>query len=291
MAGGFLHPEFLVSTEWLATHLTDAKVRILDATVHLDPKPEGGNAVRSGRADFEAGHIPGAGFIDLATEVSDTSQPYYFMVPSAAQFAEAMRAHGISDDTKVVVYSTANHWWATRLWWLLRLFGHDNAALLDGGFQRWQAEGRPVQAGPARPVTAGSFSEKPARAGMVARKEDVLAAIGDGAVCTINALRPEQHRGTGGAHYGRPGRIKGSTSVPALSMADQQTNLLKSPEELRGLLAEALAKPKAITYCGGGIAASSVTLVLTMLGHPNVQLYDASLSEWVRDPTLPMEVG
>lgn len=291
MAGGFLHPEFLVSTEWLAEHLTDSKVRVLDATVHLDPKPEGGNAVRSGRADFEAGHIPGAGFIDLATEVSDTSQPYYFMVPSPGQFAEAMRAHGISDDTRVVVYSTANHWWATRMWWLLRLFGHDNAALLDGGFQRWKAEGRLVQTGAARPVTAGTFSEKPAKAGMVAKKEDVLAAIGDGAVCTINALRPEQHAGTDGAHYGRPGRIKGSVSVPALSMADPKTNLLKSPDELRGLLADALARPKAITYCGGGIAASSVALVLTMLGHPNVQLYDASLSEWARDKSLPMEVG
>ncbi len=289
MAEGFLYPEHLIATEDLTGLLDDPKVRVLDATVHLDPRPEGGNAVRSGRADFEAGHIPGAGFIDLSTEVSDPKARYYFMLPPAEQFAAAMRAQGIGDDTLVVAYSTANHWWATRLWWLMQVFGHRKVAVLDGGMQRWKAEGRPVDSGAPRQVQAGGFSQRPANTKLVASKEEVAAAIGDGSVCTINALRPEQHAGTGGAHYGRPGRIKGSISVPALSMADPETNLYKSPAELRRLLAEPLSTPRAITYCGGGIAASSVAMALTMLGHKDVRLYDASLSEWARDPNLPME--
>lgn len=291
MGDGFVHPEFLVSTAWLAARLGDPKIRVIDCTVHLDPRPEGGNAVRSGRADFEAGHIPGADFIELGTEVSDPAAKYYFMVPPPALFADAMARHGIGDETMVVAYATANHWWATRLWWLLRVFGHERVAVLDGGFQKWRTEGRAIETGPARPAPAARFRFRSPRLEMVASKEDVQRAIGSGDVCTINALRPEQHTGTGGAHYGRPGHIAGSVNVPALHMTDPKTNLFKPPAELRSLLADALAKPEVITYCGGGIAASSVAMVLTMLGHPNVRLYDASLSEWARDPSLPMEVG
>lgn len=291
MGDDFAHPEFLVSTEWLATRLGDPKLRVIDCTVHLEPRPEGGNLVRSGRADFEAAHIPGADFIELATEVSDSAAKYYFMVPPAVQFADAMARHGIGDQTKVVAYATANHWWATRLWWLLRVFGHERVAVLDGGFQKWRAEGRAVETGPARAAPPGRFRFRPPRLDLIASKADVQKAIGDARVCTINALRPEQHAGTGGAHYGRPGHIAGSINVPALHMTDPATNRFKPPSELRALLGAALAKPEAITYCGGGIAASSVAMVLTMLGHPNVRLYDASLSEWARDPTLPMEVG
>jgi thiosulfate/3-mercaptopyruvate sulfurtransferase len=124
---------------------------------------------------------------------------------------------------------------------------------------------------------------------MVATRQDVLAAIGAADICTINALRPEQHTGTGGVYYGRRGHIKGSVNLAAMATVDDN-NVYKSAEELRHMFAEPLSKPTVITYCGGGIAASADTLVLTMLGHDNVKLYDASLSEWARDPALPMEM-
>jgi len=117
----------------------------------------------------------------------------------------------------------------------------------------------------------------------------VLAAIGAADTCTINALRPEQHNGTGGVYYGRRGHIKGSINLAAMATVDDN-NVFKSVEELRRMFAEPLSKSTVITYCGGGIAASADTLVLTMLGHSNVKLYDASLSEWARDPALPMEI-
>ena len=288
MTTKFIHPEFIVETHWLADHLNDADVRVLDCTTHLMPPTQGGAYdVVSGRADFEKGHIPDAGFADIDNEISDKNHRLHFMLPTPEFFANALGKLGVGDNTKVILYSTANHWWATRLWWMLRVFGHDNAAVLNGGLQKWLREGRAVEQGPARRFGQGSFTPK-YRAGHVASKEDVLAAIGDGEVCTLNALRSDQHAGTGGTVYGRLGHIKGSVNVAAVNVVDAN-NEFKSAEVLREQFADSLAKPRVITYCGGGIAASSATMLLTMLGHKNVQLYDASLSEWAPDPTLPMQ--
>ena len=123
---------------------------------------------------------------------------------------------------------------------------------------------------------------------MVATRADVLAAIGAGDVCNINALHPKQHAGTGGVTYGRRGHIAGSVNVPAAANVNAD-NTFKSMAELRALYAQALQQPKVITYCGGGIAATSVALALEMLGHKSVKVYDASLTEWAADPELPME--
>jgi thiosulfate/3-mercaptopyruvate sulfurtransferase len=290
MTQGFVRPEFLVETEWLAEHLKDHGVRVLDCTTHLPPLPDNSYyTVRPGLDEFLKGHIPGSAFVDMDRDVADTSAPFHFMLPSSTQFAEAMSALGIGRDTLVVSYSGANHWWATRMWWMLRVFGHECAAVLNGGFQKWCREGRPVESGIAKRCAGTHFAPRSARREMVATREDVLAAIGAAGICTINALRPEQHTGTGGVYYGRRGHIKGSINLAAMATVGGD-NVYKSAEELRRMFAEPLSKPTVITYCGGGIAASADTLVLTMLGHDNVKLYDASLSEWARDPALPMEM-
>jgi thiosulfate/3-mercaptopyruvate sulfurtransferase len=289
MTNDFVHPEFIIETAWLADHLDDPNVRILDCTTHLMPPTKGGAYdVVSGRADFEKSHIRGAGFADIDNDLSDKNHRLHFMLPAKEYFANAIGKLGVGDDTKVVLYSTANHWWATRLWWMLRVFGHDNAAVLNGGFQKWTREGRAVEQGPERLLRQSSFTSK-MREGHVANKEDVLAAIGAGEFCTLNALRPDQHAGIGGTAYGRLGHIKGSVNIAIVNVVDAN-NEFKSADVLREQFADALAKPRVITYCGGGIAASSATMLLTMLGHKNVQLYDASLSEWAPDPKLPMEI-
>ena len=290
MAQGFVHPEYLVETGWLAAHLDDPGVRVLDCSTHLPPLPDNSYyTVRPGRDEFLNEHIPGAAFVDMDHDVADTSAPFHFMLPSGAQFADAMSALGIRRDTLVVSYSAANHWWASRMWWMLRVFGHERAAVLNGGFQQWRKEGRPVEGGSARPCAKAHYEVRAVRREMVASKDDVLAAIGNADTCTINALRPEQHTGTGGVYYGRRGHIKGSVNLAAMATVDEN-NVYKSAEELRRMFAEPLSKPAVITYCGGGIAATADTLVLTMLGHDNVRLYDASLSEWARDPALPMQI-
>ena len=288
---GFAHPELLIDTATLQRRLDEPGLRVLDCTMHLIPDPKTTYQVVPGRADFEKGHIPGAQFVDLQADLSDSAHRLRFMKPSAEAFAAAMGRFGVGEGTRVVCYSTTTPQWATRVWWLLRVFGFDDAAVLDGGFQKWRQEGRPVEIGPAKPRPPGHFVVREERPLMVG-KDEVLQAIGDGAICTLNALSAEQHTGSGGNTYGRPGRIRGSVNLPAAHLIDTETNAFLPADELRRRFDRINAFDKqVITYCGGGIAASADAFALVMLGHPNVRLYDASMSEWAVDPSLPMETG
>ncbi len=291
VAEGFTHPEFLIDTDALERQLGDPDLRVFDCTTILIPDPKTTYQAVPARADFEKGHIPGAQFIDLQADLSDKNQRLRFMLPSAEGFAAAMSRFSVGEGRRVVLYSTTTPQWATRVWWLLRVFGFDEAAVLDGGWQKWSREGRPVETGAARPRPPGHFIVREQRPLMVG-KEAVLQGIGDGAVCTLNALAPEQHAGTGGNTYGRPGRIKGSVNLPAAHLIDPATSAFLPAAELRRRFVGVGAFGReVITYCGGGIAASADAFALVMLGHPDVKLYDASMSEWATDPTLPMETG
>ncbi len=287
----FANPQYLVETDWLAQHLDDPSVRVLETTVYLHPDPggPGGFRVESGRAKWAEGHIPGAGFVDLQDELSDRGSRLRFMMPPAEQFAQAMGRAGIGDGVRVVLYDRFVNMWAARVWWMLRAFGFENAAVLNGGFRKWTVEGRPVgKDDGARPPRV--FAPR-ARPDLIADKSQVLAGVGDRATCLLNALTAEQHAGTGGADYGRPGRIKGSANVVARELVDPRTHAYLPAEELRARFAAAgaLDAGRVITYCGGGIAASSDAFVLALLGKGNVSVYDASLSGWANDPSLPME--
>ncbi len=285
---GFVHPEFLVETDWLEQNLSRADVVVLDCTVHLRIQPNGPYKIEPGREDYEKGHVKGAQFCDVQRDVSDTTQKFAFMRPTADGFAAAMRRLGVSNNTRVVTYSTANPWWATRVWWLLREFGHDNAAVLNGGWQKWSKEDRPSETGPGVVRADGTFTVTAER-GLMVGKDAVKAAMGDASVCTLNALMPAQYSG---GTYGRPGQIPGSVAVPAAHLLDPATNTFLPADELRKRLGAvgALDRP-VIAYCGGGIAASADALALVMLGHRDVKIYDASLSEWSKDESLPMETG
>ncbi len=286
VAEGFTHPEFLIDTDALERQLGDPNLRVFDCTTILIPDPKMTYQAVPARADFEKGHIPGAQFIDLQADLSDKNHRLRFMLPSAEDFAAAMSRFGVGEGTRIVLYSTTTPQWATRVWWLLRVFGFDYAAVLDGGWQKWSRE-----TGAARPRPPGHFIVKEQRPLMVGKAE-VQHAIGDRAVCTLNALAPEQHAGTGGNTYGRPGRIKESVNLPAAQLIDLATNAFLPAAELRQRFEGVGAFGKeVITYCGGGIAASADAFALVMLGHPDVKLYDASMSEWATDPTLPMETG
>ena len=291
MAEGFAHPEFLVETDELQQQLGEPKLVVLDCTTHLIPDPKITYTVKPGREDFEKAHIPGAQFVDLQADLSAKHPRLRFMMPGPEEFAAAMGRFGVGEGSRVVLYSTTTPQWAARVWWMLRNYGFDNAAVLNGGFLKWNREGRPVETGPSSPRAPAKFVVREDRRLMVG-KEIVNRAIGDPATCTINALAPQQHAGTGGNTYGRPGRIAGSVNVPAASLIDAETGAFLPTSEIRAKFDAAGAFGKrAITYCGGGIAASTDALALVMLGHPDVRLYDASLSEWAPDPSLPMETG
>ncbi|MSO90352.1 MAG: sulfurtransferase [Acetobacteraceae bacterium] len=287
----FSHPEYLVRTDWLAQNLNNPNVVVLDCTTHLIPNPKITYDIVPGRKEYEEGHILGAQFIDLSNDLSDTSHKFRFMRQSPESFATAIGRFGVGEHTKVILYSMTSVQWASRVWWLLREFGHDNAAVLDGGFTKWNREGRPIETGPSSPRPPHVFKVRQVR-NLMADAQEVLDAIGDTAICTLNALRPEQHAGSGGNTYGRPGRIKGSVNLPAGALIDPDTGCFLSAEKLHEKFASvgALDK-KVITYCGGGIAASADALALVMLGNADVKLYDASMSEWAKDAVLPMEIG
>ena len=290
MANMNSYPEFLVTTDWLSHHLDDPSVRVLDPSTLLPPRPDfSAYDVVPARDDFEKGHVPGAVFVDVEHELSAPDPHLHFMLPDAQTFASSMSRYGVSDDTFIVTYSTTNHWWATRLWWMLKVYGHERVAVLDGGFRKWQSEKRPIETGVARAHAIGTFTTRAPNERLVATRDDVLAAIGAGDISTINALRSEQHAGTGGVNYGRLGHITGSVSVPALAHVHDD-NTFKSIDELRAMFTQAMKTPQVITYCGGGIAATSVALALEILGHKDVKVYDASLTEWAADAKLPMEI-
>ncbi len=280
----------LVSTEWLAEHLDDPSVRVFDATVHLRPATPGPYTIESGRGDYEAGHVPGAAFLDLASELSDPDARLPFTKPSLERLAAALGAAGVGPRSLVVAYATTTPMWATRLWWLLRAAGFEHAAVLDGGLAKWKAEGRPVETGEHRyPPAQLTLTALP---DAWADKDAVLAAIEDGGVCTINALSPSVHSGESATNYGRKGHIAGSRNVPYAALL-RPDGTWRDDAELRALFAGvgAFERPRAICYCGGGISATMDALALTRLGHPSVAVYDGSMSEWSRDPTLPMELG
>src|SRR5712692_6958817 len=169
-----VNPQYLVETDWLAAHLADPDLRIFDCTTYLDPDPVNVFLVRSGRPEWEKGHIPGAGHLDLQGELSDAASPFRFTMPSAEQFAAAMSRHGVAEGSRVVLYSAGSVMWAARIWWMLRAFGFDNAAVLNGGFDKWKAEGRPLSTEPPRPSPA-RFLSRP-RPEMTATKSQTGAA-------------------------------------------------------------------------------------------------------------------
>jgi thiosulfate/3-mercaptopyruvate sulfurtransferase len=277
----------LVSTSWLAAELGAADLRVLDCTVLLTPRQGGGYAVESGRAAWEAAHIPGSAFADLADDLSDPDSPLRFTLPTAARFAAAMGTLGVGDGHRVVLYDSRANMWAARMWWTLRAFGFDAAAVLDGGWRAWTAEDRPTST-EAPDWPPATFTARP-RPGLFVGKDAVLDAVEHGRTCLVNALDRAQHRGET-QPYARPGHITGSANVPAMELVDHATHRYLPLDDLRAAFADVAGRgDRVITYCGGGIAASSDAFVLHLLGHDDVAVYDNSLSEWAADPSLPME--
>lgn len=284
----------LVSTDWLAAHREDEDLCVLDCTVHLEIDRETGEIeLESGRADWEESHIPGSRFADLLTDFSETEDPdYWLQRPGADQFARAIEALGVGDDSRVVVYDTTDtNIWAARMWWLLRAVGFDQAGVLDGGWSKWVREGRPVSDRHPEYET-GSLTPE-VRPEVFAAQEEVQASIDDGNRCLVNALRTEDHVGDGPQKYGRRGRIPSSVNVPAAwdhGVVDQETGTFRSREELRRMFARVgvTDRDRVITYCGGGISASCVAFALCLIGVENVAVYDGSLAEWGHDEALPM---
>ena len=278
-------PKTLVSTEWLAAHLDDPDLRIIDASWHM---PAAG---RDARAEYEAAHIPGARFFDIDA-IADSRSPLPHMAPQPELFISRLRAMGIGDGHQVVVYDNSDVHSAARVWWLFRLMGKTDVAMLDGGFAKWQAEGRPVEDMP--PITRDRHMTVQRQAALVRDVTQVAAAakLGDHQIVDARSAarfrgdEPEPRPGL------RAGHIPGARNVPSGQLYNPD-GTMKSPEELRAVFESAgvdLSRP-VITTCGSGITAASLALALERLGKRDWSLYDGSWTEWGSYPDLKIATG
>jgi len=276
----------LVSTDWLADEMGASDLRIVDATYYaLEPE-------RDAAADYEAGHLPGALFLDLEN-LSDKSDPVPGQAPSPEQFAQRMAALGIGNDDRIVIYDQAPHKTGCRAWWLFRLHGLTNVALLDGGMAKWRAEGRTVAGGePVEPEDGGVLVERqPERVKSLAEMKALVAKGGTQILDARSAARfsgaePDPRKGVS------PGHIPGSRNLP-YGRLFKGDGTWKRGEELAAEFRNAgidLDRP-VVTTCGSGVTASILLFGLTLLGREDWALYDGSWSEWGADPETPKAVG
>jgi thiosulfate/3-mercaptopyruvate sulfurtransferase len=271
----------LVDTAWLASHLDAPDLVVLDGSLHLPA------AKRDPKAEYKAAHIPGALFFDI-DDLSDEKSGLPHMLPSTVKFSSRMRAMGIGDGARIVVYDTEGLWSAARVWWMFRVMGHDDVAVLDGGLKKWRAEGRSVTDEPPRARTTRHFTPR-FNAELVRDKDDMLALLRAAPNSAPIAAQIVDARAAGRFDGSvaepraglRSGHIPGSRSVPIGSLVAAD-GTVKPVAELERLFADASVDPRmpVVATCGSGVTACAVALALALLGHPNTAVYDGSWTEW-----------
>ena len=272
----------LVSTEWLARNLGSPDLAIVDSSAFMP------NDGRDGKAEFLQAHIPGACFLDI-NQVADRSNPTPHMLPSAADFGRAMTDLGVNRDDRIVVYDNSPLRTAARGWFMLRHFGAERVAVLDGGFQKWRAEGRPVESGEVEPRQARFEAE--ARRDEVVTKQQILAGHNPPILDARGKARFEGSEADPRPNVGT-GHIPGSKNLPFASLY-REDGTLKSEAELREAFDALRVDPQApfIASCGSGVTANSIIFAAHRLGGRRGKLYDGSWSEWGADPATPKETG
>ncbi len=276
----------LVSTDWLADHLRAPDVRVVDATLALP------NEDWEPRARFEESHIPGAVFFDI-DEIADSGSELPHMLPAPEKFSSRVRRLGLGDGTRIVVYDQQGLRSAARVWWMFRIFGHDDVAVLDGGLPKWLDEGRPSEDGPARPGER-HFSAR-MNTLMLRDRDQVLDNIESKREQLLDARSRGRFQGTEPEIWPgrRGGHVPGSLSLPFNELLAEDGRTLLKPAQLRDRFEAAgidMARP-VITTCGSGITAAVLALGLHLAGHKEVAVYDGSWAEWGRPGDTPVEVG
>jgi len=285
---------FLVETSWLAEHLNDPHIRVVDMrgyvrTVEHDGVQEATYA--GARDEYERGHIPGALYIDWSSDIVDPDETVKAQIAPPERFARLMEQLGIGDQHLVVAYDAhPASQFATRLWWALNYYGHDRVMVLNGGLPKWQRENRLlVDTVPSyAPATFTPVVQPQLRA----TAEDVLATLGQQGTKLIDARDSGQYCGAIVRDHGRPGHIPGAINIAREEVIDPASGTFRGNDELSQVFASAGVKPQehVVAYCNGGVAATTVLFSLAMLGYPNLTNYDGSWNEWGSRQDLPVEL-
>ena len=289
--------QFLVETSWLAEHLHDADIRIVDLrgyvkTVTIDAASSLQVAHYLGaRAEYEQEHIPGAVYVDWTRDIADPEDDVEAQVASPEQFAKVMGRLGIGDEHLVVAYDAhPASQFATRFWWALNYYGHSRVVVLNGGLPKWKREQRPVDSTiPAYPATTFTPVAQPQ---LRATAEDVLALLRQHNVNIVDARDSGQYTGKIARGEGRRGHIPGAINLPREELIDPATGTFRSNTELQQIFDGANVAPDQhiVAYCNGGVAATTVLFSLAMLGYPHLTNYDGSWNEWGVRHDLPVEI-
>ena len=286
------YPKAIISCEWLNRNLENKRVRLYDCTTFLnytDNHPSKPYDVESGYQDYLKEHIPGASFLDLQNQISNTESQYKFTLPDVDMLGNRFGKLGIGQPYHIILYSKNGLQWATRVWWMIYMLGYTNVSVLNGGLKEWKRLDYDLESGESF-YSETAFSNSENQSFFVGR-EQTLDGMNDNSCFLINALTSDIHNGES-TRYGRPGRIPGSINIPFSDLMDVDTHMLKSPKEaLSAFEKHNITKDSEIlNYCGGGIAATLNAFVLYQLGFEKLKVYDNSLSEWAMDKTLPMEI-
>lgn len=243
------------------------------------------------REPYAAGHLPGARFADLSQQLSDATAAFPYTRPDAQAFGAAMRALGVSNERKVVIYDRENGIWAARVWWLLKSFGHAQACVLEGGWRAWLARGLPLDTTP-EPVNPGDFTAVSQPGFFVDRAYVQQVIAGQHNAQLVNVLRRPVFRGEE-SKYARPGHIPTSLNLPYNELIDPHTHTFIPRPALLATLQPFINRPgiEWVLYCGSGITAAGFALALAVAGVDHVSVYDGSLCEWSADPSLPMHLA